>query len=64
MLSCDPETLRGYLRLIDDGYDAPLADALAIERERSRAWARELDADTIAERRRSIQQRGRRQSKA
>jgi enoyl-CoA hydratase len=64
MLSCDPDTVRGYLHLIDDGYDAPLADALAIERERSRAWARDLDADTIAERRRSIQQRGRRQSKA
>ena len=64
MLSCDPATMRGYLKLIDDGYDAPFGEAMELERRRSNDHSRDLAPDTIAERRRAIQDRGRRQSQA
>lgn len=61
MLSCDPTVLRAYKRVIDDGYARTFADGLALESEASRAHARTLTADAIAERRASVQARGRAQ---
>lgn len=59
MLSCDPETLRGYKRLIDDCYGMPLAEALPYETRIATESARSLGADVIAARREGIQSRNR-----
>ncbi|MEJ8857386.1 enoyl-CoA hydratase [Variovorax robiniae] len=63
MLSVLPEMLVAYKRMIDDGLDGTLADGLALERERSRAWAAELHGADIEARRREIAERGRAQGK-
>ncbi len=64
MLSCDPATLRGIKRVIDQGYAGTLADGLRLEVEASTAHARSVRPEQIAARRRAIQERGRRQSEA
>jgi enoyl-CoA hydratase len=64
MLSCDPATLRGIKRVIDQGYDGTLADGLRLEVEASAAHARSVRPEQIAARRRAIQERGRRQTEA
>lgn len=61
MLSCVPEALKGYKRIIDEGYAAPLGEGLRIEQRLSSAANREAGADAIAQRRAAIQQRGREQ---
>lgn len=61
MLSCDPVVMRGYKRVIDEGYAATFADGLALEGKASRAHARTLTADAIASRRAGVQARGREQ---
>jgi enoyl-CoA hydratase len=64
MLSCDPATLRGIKRVIDEGYGGTLADGLRLEVEASTAHARSVRPEQIAARRRAIQERGRRQTEA
>ena len=59
MLSCDPETLRGYKRLVDECYGMPLSEALPYETRVATESARALGADAIAERRAGIQRRNR-----
>ncbi|NRA07937.1 MAG: enoyl-CoA hydratase [Myxococcales bacterium] len=59
MLSCDPETLRGYKRLIDDCYAMPLGEALPYETRIATESAQALGADVIAARRQGIQSRNR-----
>jgi enoyl-CoA hydratase/carnithine racemase len=61
MLSCDPETMRGYKSLIDRGFALPFGEALAFEDKASREHLKRVDAAKIAERRRAIQERGRSQ---
>ncbi len=63
MLSCVPEVLRAYKRVIDEGFAATLGDALRIEAEASRAHARTLTPEAIAARRTGVQGRGREQSR-
>jgi enoyl-CoA hydratase len=62
MLSCVPEALRGYKRLLDDTFAVPYAEARRLERERSAAHARGVTPEAIAGRRAGIQARGREQS--
>ncbi len=62
MLSCDPASLRGYKRVINDGFAATFADGLRIEAEANRAHARGLTPEAIAARRQDVQARGRSQS--
>lgn len=59
MLSCDPETLRGYKRLIDECYAMPLGEALPYETRVATESARALGAEVIAARRKGIQSRNR-----
>ena len=61
MLSCNPEALRGYKRVIDAGFAATLGEGLAIE---GRATAEHLRAHPpdVAARRAAVQERGRRQA--
>jgi enoyl-CoA hydratase len=61
MLSCDPDVLRAYKRVIDEGYAATFADGLALERRRSREHARTVTPEKIAARRAQVQARGRSQ---
>ncbi len=44
MLSCEPEVLRGYKRVIDEGFAATFADGLRIETKANREHARSLTA--------------------
>jgi len=61
MLSCHPETMRGYKALIDRGFGLPFAEALRLEREQSLEHAKNVRPEDVAARRRAIQQRGRTQ---
>jgi enoyl-CoA hydratase len=62
MLSCVPETLRGYKRLIDDGFAMPYGEALLYESRASAEHMRSITPDMVAGRRERIQKRGRAQS--
>jgi enoyl-CoA hydratase len=62
MLSCDPDSLRGYKRLIDDGFATTFAAGLRLEARASREHARSITPEIVAKRRGAVQERGRRQS--
>jgi enoyl-CoA hydratase len=62
MQSCVPEVMRGYKSLIDRGHAMTMADALALERDESRAQARQVSPEQFAARRAGVQERGRKQS--
>jgi enoyl-CoA hydratase len=62
MLSCVPEVVRSYKRVIDDGFAASFRDGLRIETQASREHARSLTPAAIAERRAGVQARGRQQA--
>ncbi len=61
MLSCDPEVLRAYKRVIDDGYATTFAEGLRIEKARNRTHAASVTPEKIAARRALVQARGRQQ---
>lgn len=63
MLSCDPVVLRSYKRVIDEGFAATFADGMRIEAEASRKHASAVTPDAIAQRRATVQERGRAQSR-
>jgi enoyl-CoA hydratase len=62
MGSCVPAVLRGYKKLIDDGYGMNFADAMAMEVERAIESAKQATAALIAQRRDDVIARGRDQS--
>jgi enoyl-CoA hydratase len=62
MLSCDPDVLRQYKRVIDDGYAATFGDGLRIEQARNREHAKSVTPEKIAARRAQVQARGRSQT--
>jgi enoyl-CoA hydratase len=62
VLSCVPEALRGYKRLIDEGFATTFGEGLRREAEASRAHAARVGAEEIARRREDVQARGRSQS--
>jgi enoyl-CoA hydratase len=59
VLSTVPDVVRGIKKTIDDGFAMTLADALRMERDRSRAHAKGVTPETIAARRKAMQQRSR-----
>ncbi len=59
--TCDPDMVTRYKALIDDGYDLPFGEAMALELERSNADNARLTPESIAERRAGVQARGRTQ---
>jgi enoyl-CoA hydratase len=63
MLSCVPDVMRRYKRVIDDGYAETLSRGLAVETAAARAHARTLTPALLAARRAGVQQRGRAQSR-
>jgi len=62
MLSCVPEALRAYKRLIDAGYAIPYGEGRQLETRESRKQVAGVSADDIASRRQGIQTRGREQA--
>jgi enoyl-CoA hydratase len=62
MLSCVPEMLCSMKRVIDEGFATTLTEGLKIEHEAWQARVRQVTPEAIAERRTTIQQRGRTQS--
>lgn len=62
MLSCVPEVMRAYKRVIDEGFGATYAEGRRIETRGAAENARSLTPDAIAARRRAVQQRGRTQA--
>jgi len=60
MLSCEAKALRGYKRLIDEGYGMALRDALKHEAEVAIRFAAGVTAGDIEARRDGVMERGRR----
>ena len=63
MLSCDPDVLRAYKRVIDDGYATSFGEGLRIEQTRNREHAKTVTPEKIAARRAEVQARGRTQTR-
>jgi enoyl-CoA hydratase len=59
MLGALPEMLLHYKAIIRDGYGLPFAEALALERQRGRAFNARLAADAIEARRESVREHNR-----
>lgn len=57
MLSCAPDMLVAYKKLIDDGYAVPYNEARKLEVNRARAANRSVQADVIESRREAIRSR-------
>jgi enoyl-CoA hydratase len=64
MLSCVPEVMREYKRLIDRGTAMSLADGLALESEIARARNVRVSSEQVEERRRAIRRRGQEQTES
>ena len=62
MLSCVPDVMRQYKRMIDRGFDLALGDAMTYEVEIARTH-QSPPPEVVAERRVAIQKRGREQAK-
>ena len=61
MASCVPDVMEGYKRLIHEGADLPLSEALVRERAIATESSKQIRSDEIAERRGGVQARGRAQ---
>jgi enoyl-CoA hydratase len=59
MLSCDAKALRGYKRLIDEGYGMAFSDAMNHEAEEAIRYAAGVTAGEIEARREGVMERGR-----
>jgi len=62
MASIDPGMSAAYKALIDDGYGLPLAEALALEAERSIAANTQVAPEAVEQARLAVMARGRGQS--
>ena len=58
MLSCVPDTLTAYKKLMDDGYAGTFADGLQLENTVGRAANKQVSGNAIEQRREAIRQRG------
>ena len=58
MLSCVPQTMAAYKKLIDDGYAESFGEAMALEFSVSGAANRQVSGDAVEQRREAIRQRG------
>lgn len=61
MVSCDPDTLRAYKRVIDAGYAETFGDGLRLEQQMARDHMKGVRSEDIEARRIRVQQRGREQ---
>ena len=63
MLSCEPRTLRGYKRMIDEGFATSFGDGMRVEARRSREHLVGVTPESVAARRSGVQARGREQQR-
>ena len=61
MISCPQEMIRKYKKLIDDGFHMTLGEGLDLERKTNYEHFKSVKAETIAQRRTGILERGRKQ---
>lgn len=61
MADIEGDMLVTYKGMIDDGYDLPMGEGLALEHERSRVHNAEVTPEMVAARRAAVQSRGRSQ---
>jgi enoyl-CoA hydratase len=61
MQSCDPRTMRGIKRVINEGYNTTLGEGMRLEKEASRKHMESVTPEMVAARRKGIQERGRQQ---
>jgi enoyl-CoA hydratase len=59
MAGCDPVLLRGYKKMIDDGFAMPFGEALREEIRRSAAHAASVTAESVEAARKQVTERGR-----
>ena len=62
MAGCDPVLLKGYKKMIDDGFGLTFAEGLKEEVRRSAAHAASVTADAVEAARRQVTERGRGQT--
>jgi enoyl-CoA hydratase len=62
MLSCVPEVMQGYKRLIDEGYGMTFAEAMKHEARASGETMKQMTGEKFATRRKEVTQRGRTQN--
>jgi enoyl-CoA hydratase len=62
MLSCVPEVMLAYKRVIDEGYATTMAEGLKVESRAARASAQSLTPEAVGARRAGVQRRGRQQA--
>ena len=63
MLSCEPRSLRGYKRMIDEGFATTFGEGMRMESRRSREHLAGVTPESVAARRAGIQARGREQQR-
>lgn len=59
MASCNPDLLKGYKKVIDDGLAMPMGEAMKMEVQRSADHAKSVSADSVEEARKAVTARGR-----
>ncbi|WP_300376888.1 enoyl-CoA hydratase [Henriciella sp.] len=59
MASCQPDMLKKYKQLIDEGFAATYGDSLALEIKRSAEHAASVTAESVEEARKAVTERGR-----
>ena len=59
MSSCDPDMLKKYKAVIDDGYAMSFGDAMRLEVKRSAEHAASVSAESVEEARKAVTARGR-----
>ena len=62
MASCDPDLLKDYKKVIDDGFAATFGDGLAMEVARSAEHADAVSAENVESARKAVTERGRGQT--
>jgi enoyl-CoA hydratase len=60
--TADAGMVQAYKRLIDEGYERSFGEGMALEKERSIAANRQVDASEVEARRRAVMERGRSQT--
>jgi enoyl-CoA hydratase len=63
MLSCEPRSLKGYKRMIDDGFAGSFGEGMRMESKRSLEHMAGVTPESVAARRSGIQARGREQQR-
>ena len=62
ILSSPQDMVQAYKKLIDDGFNLPYGEGIALERKRNSEQLKSVTAETIAQRRKGILKRGREQT--